>query len=130
MTADAREVVLKTGRWLTAAQVAALPGSSAGNPSTQPNKWIKNGQIFAVRHRDTDFFPGYALDPSTDYQPVEALAKVLTVFRGRKDDWAVAYWFASVNSFLAGKRPQDLLIMQPDLVIAAAEDEAAGMLHG
>lgn len=32
------------------------------------------------------------------------------VFRGRKDDWGLAYWFASPNSFLGGKRAQDLLI--------------------
>jgi len=130
MTAEARKAVLESGDWLTAAQIAGMAGFSASNPSAQPNKWKKDGQIFAVRHRGVDYFPGYALDPSTDYRPARGLARVLGVFRGRKDDWGLAYWFASVNSFLGGKRPQDLLIDQPDRVVAAAEDEVAGVLHG
>lgn len=130
MLGDARKAVLESGDWLTAAEVAKVAGFSASNPSAQPNKWKKEGQVFALRHRGVDYFPGYALDSSTGFRPVKALAKVLGVFRGKKDDWGFAYWFASANSFLGGKRPQDLLISDPDRVIAAAEDEAAGVLHG
>lgn len=130
MVVDARKAVLESGDWLTAAEVAKVAGFSASNPSAQPNKWKKEGQVFAVRHRGVDYFPGYALDPSTDFRPVKALAKVLGVFRGKKDDWGIAYWFASVNSFLGGQKPQDLLISEPERVIAAGEDEVAGVLHG
>jgi hypothetical protein len=42
----------------------------------------------------------------------------------------LAYWFASVNNSLGGKRPQDLLIDQPQRVVAAAKDQVAGVLHG
>ena len=38
--------------------------------------------------------------------------------------------FQSVNGFLGGKRPQDLLATDPDRVIAAARDEVLGVLHG
>ena len=69
MTAEARKAVLESGDWLTAAQVAGIAGFSASNPSAQPNKWKKDGQIFAVRDRGVDYFPGYALDPSTGYRP-------------------------------------------------------------
>lgn len=130
MIAESRKAVLESGDWLTAAQTAEMAGFSTTNPSAQPNKWKKDGQIFAVRHRGVDYFPGYALDPSTDYRPAKGLAKVLDVFRERMDEWGLAYWFASVNSFLGGKRPQDLLIGEPARVIAAAEDEVAGVLHG
>jgi len=130
MVADARKAVLESGDWMTAAEVAKVAGFSAINPSAQPNKWKKEGQVFALRHRGIDYFPGYALDPSTDFRPVKALAKVLSLFRGRKDDWGTAYWFASANSFLGGQRPQDLLISEAGRVIAAAEDEIAGVLHG
>lgn len=130
MVAEARKAVLESGDWLTAAEVAKAAGFSASNPSVQPNKWKKQGQVFALRHRGVDYFPGYALDPSTDFRPVKGLAKVLDVFRESKDDWGLAYWFASINSFLGGKRPQDLLIGEPESVVAAAEDEVAGALHG
>lgn len=126
MTAEARRAVLESGNWLTAAQIAEMPGV----PGTEPNEWLKDGQIFALRHRGVDYFPGYALDPSASHRPAKGLAKVLGVFRGQKDDWGLAYWFASVNSSLGGKRPQDLLIDQPDCVFAAAGDEIAGVQHG
>ena len=130
MVAEARRTVLESGDLLTAANVAKVAGLSTSNPSAQPNKWKKEGRIFAVRHRGVDYFPGYALDPSREYRPVEGLRRVLAMFRDRKDDWRVAYWFASVNGFLGGKRPQDLLVGEPERVVAAAEDEVAGVLHG
>lgn len=130
MAAEARKAVLESGDWLTAAQIAEMAGFSASNPNAQPNKWKKDGQIFTVRHRGVDYFPGYALDPSTEYRPAKGLARVLSVLRGQKDGWGFAYWFASANSFLGGKRPQDLLISKPERVLAAAEDEVAGVLHG
>ncbi|MCK1296770.1 MULTISPECIES: hypothetical protein [unclassified Bradyrhizobium] len=130
MTAEARNAVLESGDWLTAAQIAQISGFSATNPSDQPTKWKEDGRIFAVPHRGVDYFPGYALDPSTNHRPVEALAAVLAAFRGRKDDWGLAYWFASINSYLGSKRPQDRLINEPARVVAAAEDDVAGVLHG
>jgi hypothetical protein len=42
----------------------------------------------------------------------------------------MAYWFLSVNSFLGGKRPQDLIASAPERVIAAAIDEVQEIAHG
>lgn len=130
MTAKARKAVLEGAEWLTAAQIAKLAGFSASNPSAQPNKWKKDGLIFAIRHQSTDYFPVYGLDPTANYRPVKALAKVLSAFGNTKDAWGLAYWFASVNSFLGGKRPQDMLANAPDRVIEAAHDEVAEIAHG
>jgi hypothetical protein len=130
MTAEARKAVLANGDWLTAAEVADLAGFSKTNPSAQPNKWKKDGLTFAIRHLNVDYFPSYALDPSAGYRPRKAMADVLKVFNGRKDDWTLAIWFASGNSFLGGKRPQDLLARSPQRVRAAAEDEVEGIVHG
>ena len=130
MTAQARKAVLEGAEWLTAAQIAQLAGFSVSNPSAQPNKWKKDGLIFAIRHRSTDYFPAYGLDPAANYRPVKALAKVLHAFGNTKDAWGLAYWFASVNSFLGGKRPQDLLANAPDRVIEAAHDEMTEIAHG
>jgi hypothetical protein len=130
MAGEARKAVLESGDWLTASQIAVMADFSATNPSAQPNKWKKDGRIFAINHHGADYFPGYALDPSAEYRPAKGLAKVLDVFRGHKNEWGLAYWFASVNSFLGGKRPQDLLLNKSERVIAAAQDEVAGVLHG
>ena len=61
---------------------------------------------------------------------ISFMADVIGILAGHKDGWGMAYWFQSVNGFLGGKRPQDLLATDPDRVIAAARDEVQGVLHG
>jgi hypothetical protein len=70
------------------------------------------------------------LDPAAGYRPLKALAPVLHEFGTSKSGWGLGYWFAGVNSFLGGRRPLDLLATHPALVLAAAEDEMAGVEHG
>ncbi|WP_261393516.1 hypothetical protein [Serratia fonticola] len=130
MVARSRNAVLESADWLTAAQVAELAGLSASNPSTQPNKWKRQKLIFAITHNGVDYFPGYGLDPDTGYRPRKTLKPVLDVFGEHKDGWGLAYWFLSANSFLGGKRPQDVLASEPERVIAAAEDEIKEVSHG
>lgn len=129
MAAQARTAVLASGEWLTAAQVADLAGFSATNPSAQPNRWKKDGLIFAIRHQGNDYFPAWALDARANYRPRRHLAEVLRAFGDHKDGWGLAYWFAAANSMLGGKRPQDLLGAAPERVLAAAFDEVAEIAH-
>ena len=130
MLVQARNAVLESGDWLTAADVAQLAGLSTRNPSAQPNKWKKQGLIFAISHNGVDYFPGYGLDREANFRPLKAMAKVIEAFAGHKDGWGMAYWFRSDNSFLGGKRPQDLLATAPDRVIEAALDEIQEIAHG
>ena len=129
MAAQARSAVLASGEWLTAAQVAHLAGFSATNPSAQPNRWKKDGQIFAIRHQGSDYFPAWALDGAANYRPRRGLRPVLSAFGDSKDGWGLAYWFTAVNSMLGGVRPQDLLGVAPERVLAAALDEMADVAH-
>lgn len=129
MLARSRKAVLEGADWLTAAKLAELAGLSASNPSTQPNKWKRERRIFAIHHNGVDYFPGYGLDPEADWRPRKALKSVLEVFGDEKDGWGLAYWFLSANSFLGGKRPQDVLATRPEQVIAAASDEMEGVAH-
>jgi len=130
MQARARTAVLQGGDFVTAADIAKAAGLSTLNASAQPNKWKKQGQIFAVHHNGVDYFPGYGLDAETGYRPLKALAQVIEVFDATKDAWGLAYWFGSDNSFLGGKRPQDVLKADPTRVIAAARDEVEELAHG
>ncbi|WP_369327071.1 hypothetical protein AB6N01_08090 [Alcaligenes nematophilus] len=130
MLVQARKAVLESGDWLSAADVAQLAGLSTRNPSAQPNKWKKQGQIFAINHGGVDYFPGYGLDPSTSFRPAKPLSQIVEVLAPHKDSWGMAYWFMSGNSFLGGKRPQDLLISAPEHVLAAAQDEVQAVSHG
>lgn len=129
MLARARKAVLDGTDWLTAAKVAELAGLSATNPSAQPNKWKRQRQIFAIQHNGVDYFPAFGLDPEAGWRPRKALKAVLDVFGDRKDGWGLAYWFLSANSFLGGRRPQDLLGADPARIVDAARDEVGGIAH-
>ncbi|WP_336960310.1 hypothetical protein [Sphingobium aquiterrae] len=130
MNAEARTEVLMSAEWLTAAQLSELAGFSGQNASAQPNKWKRDGKIFAVRQKGNDYYPGYALDADARYRPLKGLAPILKRFGSDLEDWDIAIWFASVNSFLGGVRPMDMLKSDPDRVLAAAQDEIDGVLHG
>lgn len=130
MNAEARTAVFETADWLTAAQVSELAGFRSQNPSTQPNKWKREGRVFAVNRNGTDYYPSYALDAERGYRPAEGLEPILRLFRGRMDEWDIAIWFGSLNSFLGGEMPKDLLQREPERVLAAAEDEVIGIQHG
>lgn len=130
MTAQARAQILGSGDWLTAAQLAGIASFSTSNPSAQPNKWKKDGRVFAIRHQGLDYFPGYGLDAKAGYRPLKMLAKSLAVFGTAKDGWGLACWFALVNGFLGGRRAQDALLESPELVLEAAADETAEIAHG
>nr|WP_100550020.1 MULTISPECIES: hypothetical protein [unclassified Pseudomonas] len=130
MLAKAKRAILASGDWLSAQDIAALADLATTNPTSRTSRWKREGRIFAIRHNGYDYFPLYALAKASGYRPLPVMAEVLKVFDGQKEGWGLAYWFASVNSFLAGKRPQDLLTTHPDRVLAAAADEVAGVIHG
>jgi hypothetical protein len=129
MLIDARTAILNSGDFVPASEVAKIAGFSATNPSVQPNKWKRNRDMFAIQHGRDDLFPLYALNPD-DHRPRKQMAEILHIFGDVKDGWGLAFWFAALNSFLDDERPQDVLAINPDRVIAAAKDEMAGVQHG
>ncbi len=130
MVAEAKTEVLRSGSFVTTAKIAELAGYSAKNPSAQPHKWKKDGSIFAIHHKGTDYYPLYALNADDNYRPYKALAEIIKVLGEKKSGWALAYWFEGVNSFLDDRKPKDLLATDPKSVIAAACDEAEDFPNG
>jgi hypothetical protein len=130
MMVDAKSTILRSGDFLPASEIARMAGYITKNPSAQPNKWKRDGAIFAFQHKGIDYFPRYALNAVESYRPYKALADVLKIFGETKSGWGAAFWFAGLNSFLDNQRPQDLLAKRPDLVVAAAQDEVNGVKNG
>jgi hypothetical protein len=128
MLIKAKTDILNSGDFLPATEVARLAGFSASNLSVQPNKWKRAREIFAIQHGREDYLPVYAL--TTDHRPRKEMAEILNIFGDAKDGWGLAFWFASLNSFLDDERPQDVLATDPESLIAAARDEMAEFGHG
>lgn len=129
MFTDAMRVILESRDFMKAQDIAHLAHFSQKNPSSQPNRWKRAGQIFAVSYKGNDLYPAYALDWKHGAKPLPVMRKVLEMFRD-KDDWQKAFWFGSVNSYLKNKMPKELLQSHPEEVLKAAEFEASGVQHG
>lgn len=130
MLAKGKTRILQSGDWLTAQEVAEVAGFKTVNASAQPSKWKRSDRIFALRHEGIDYFPVYGLDPSTGYRPLKALGPIIQVLKSQKDDWGLAFWFGSSNSYLGGRLPKDVLQADPTSVLEAARNEVCGPLHG
>lgn len=130
MAAKARSEVLNSGEWITAKEVARRCGLSETNPSTQPNKWKREGRIVAIDQHGVDLFPAFALDPNKNNRPYSQLRDVISALRPALTDWEIALWLTAANSYLDDKRPADMIAKQPSAVLHAAKCEVDDAQHG
>lgn len=130
MLTKAKQGVMESARWLSESEILHLASFDGNGSVDHPSGWLREGKIFSIHHDGGEYFPCYALDELDGYRPKKAMSDVLRAFGSTKESWGVACWFASVNSYLGGKRPQDLLATHPDQVVAAAYDEVQSTTHG
>lgn len=130
MLTSAKQSVMESTRWLSESEIVHHSSFHGNSTVDRPSAWLNEGKIFLIHYDDGEYFPSYALDEQDGYRPIRAMSDVLKAFGSTKDSWGVACWFASVNSYLGGKRPQDLLATHPDQVVAAVYDELQGFTHG
>jgi len=119
LQAKALERVYSGTEWLTAEEVGMRGGHGTSNPAAAAHRWKDNGQVFALRRASRDMYPKYAF--SDDFKPLPAMKDVLREFAG-SSGVRIASWFESTSSFLNGKRPRELVALNPELVIRAAKD--------
>ncbi|WP_334188705.1 UPF0175 family protein [Noviherbaspirillum sp.] len=114
--------------WITAKQIAQLDCLDEKAAREQLAAWQHAGLIFAIDIGGTEHFPLYGLakDP---LRPLPALKDVLDTL-AFDDPWQTAFWFDAANSYLDGRRPQDVLTDEPDKVVAAAREEANWVANG
>ncbi|MBE0401856.1 hypothetical protein EI168_17385 [Halomonas sp. FME1] len=130
MEARARRAVMESGDWLTVDEILQLPGVRSRGDSVHPAQWKQQGDIFTINDHGTDYYPAFGLEKDAGYRPYRVMSKIIDIFKEDKDGWGMAFWFQSINSYLGGLRPQDLIATDPDLVIDAALDEVRGVTHG
>ena len=122
LEAMALERVYTGTEWLSADEIGALGGHGQANPGEAAIRWKTTKELFAIRREDKDLFPRYTLSDS--FTPLPAVKDVLKVLNNW-DALAIAVWFESTSSFFAGKRPRELISLNGDLVVKAAQDAVA-----
>jgi hypothetical protein len=116
-----RTRVLRDFGALSAAQVADMGGSTAGNRSQLGYRWRHEGRIFAVSYGGASWYLPFQFD--LEGRPLPVIAEVLRALEGW-DDWDVAVWFVRPNGWLDRQCPVDFLGNHPDWVVAAALADA------
>lgn len=88
----------------------------------------KSGKIFAVSLDGRLLYPTFVF---IDNQLIEELADIIEIMTSSgRDPISIAAWFISVNGYLDGRMPADMLQQSPHRVIEAAQFEVMGILHG
>jgi len=125
--ADARRAFLEEFPSLTSIEVADAANSKAANRASLANRWRDEGKVFAVRLGDQQLYPAFQFDE--DGRPIQAIASVLEhLSEGALTDWQTVLWFTSPTGWLGGRRPVDLLIAQPDVVVDASAREVGELV--
>lgn len=130
MRIRAREVVRRSCNWRTEGILIVEFGNRISDIESQLSFWKARRKIFTITIGGVALYPDYAFDLKGRFRPHPALAVVIRILSEKKDNWGMAYWFASPNGWLGGSRPQDILADDPAGVIAAAQVEANGIQHG
>ncbi len=84
---------------------------------------IVAGQLFAFKWHDSFWLPMFQFDPQS-LALQEGPRRVLDVLRGTLDGWALSHWYVQPNGHLNGRRPLDLMEVDPGGVVAAAHATA------
>lgn len=127
MLSRAKRSVLRTATWVNADQ---LKQKSNAIKLSDINDWLIDDRIFAINIEGIDYFALYCFDTNNSLIPAQGIRPVIQELRKKKDNWGIAFWFCGANGYLGGRRPQDLVQHQPDLVLEAAIDEILGITHG
>jgi hypothetical protein len=104
---------------ITSAEVGKNAGQKSGNAYATAARWKKNGSIFSINHRGTEYFPAFQF---IDGRPNPAIKSILAALSKSFSPWQCAFWFVSTNGWLDDEAPADCLD-NADAVIDAARKE-------
>lgn len=88
---------------------------------------IRNNEVYPLSDEIQYLSTPYLFDKNGNVLPIIKDLKEIFI---NKDKWGLLFWLESLNSYLGGQKPKDLLLTDVDKVIAAAKDEVNGMNHG
>lgn len=113
MFEQAKKGVLENSTWFSGRDLYIE------NKLTAFQGFLNKRKIFCVSDKGVALFPKYMF---VDEQPLPVIAELIKIF-GDCNNWHLAMWIESVNSYLGGVNPKSLLATEPDKVIKAAYSE-------
>lgn len=127
MGGAARIAILRSGDWMPFSETPQHVAEDVDQSIL--SEWLGADRIFSLSHEGINYVPTYAFDSCTRL-PLAGLDAVVALLKTQNDGWKMAFWFASPNNFLGGRRPKDLLLSDPGCVLAAAFEEVSKVMHG
>lgn len=117
-TLEWRQQFMRSNPFWTSAQVAAESTSTARNRAAIASRWLREKKIFAIRYEGQQCFPRFQFQ---DGVPSPAIAQVIKIFPEHATGWDLAYFFATPNPNIGGRKPIELLKSNPSRVVSLAE---------
>ena len=90
--------------------------------------WEAENRVFSIIVDHEALYPLYAFSPEGEL--LQCMNDIILTLSPRKTGLGMALWFGSSNSYLAGKKPLELLLLDPALVSSAARAEVSSFLQG
>lgn len=116
---EQREQLKRDVPLLTAEQWRQLSGNLGKNPSAALGKYKADGRLFAVPAGRRYLYPEFQFSEK-DGRPKEALTAVLRMVPEAARGWPLLSWFNASNVLLAGRKPLEVIDVDPEGVAAAA----------
>lgn len=126
----AKAEVLASGHFLTPDNLSSRLNLDASALTV----WLAQAEaqlrIFSVEYEGQIYYPSYAFSTGDQGDLIRGLLDVLTVLHSEKSGWDMAFWFRSPNTFLGGKRPEDVLSQNLEDLLFAAQEEVSSFMPG
>jgi hypothetical protein len=100
-----KEFIAENECW-SSAKVATESTSRAKNRAAIASRWAAEKKIFSVRFQGQQRFPRFQFQ---DGEPLPLISEVIHIFPEGATGWELAYFFATPNPNIEGRKPLELL---------------------
>ena len=121
-TVEWRSQFMKNNPSWTAKDVADQSTSTAKNRAALASRWAQEGKIFAVKYEGQLWYPRFQFQ---DGEPLTTIGQVIQAYPSHANGWDFAYFFATPNANIGGRKPLELLKSDPQRVLSLARAAAS-----
>ena len=120
-TVEWRSQFMKNHPCWTAKEVADQSTSTARNRGALASRWAQEKKIFSVKYEGQFWYPRFQFQNG---EPLPAVGKVIQAYPTHANGWDYAYFFATPNPNIGGRKPLELLKTDPERLVSLARAAA------